>query len=174
MSRRVPILTLVPRAGNNMWFLSTTVAALTSTCSEDVLLIARCQDRLTALWQDDFAAGCCTELTVTLSELIALRIMQLFIAQTNGVLHWQKRSPVARSILQVGTICFFWGALPQLCLWAAKKCLLLKNSWRGQRGRNYLLGLWFSFIWKMLVSPFLASHSCCISLCRFQNSPSLM
>lgn len=78
-SRYIPVLTLVPGAEND----STTVTALISTCREDILLTVHCQDRLTALWQDDLAAGCCEELTVMLSERIALLITHLFIAQTN-------------------------------------------------------------------------------------------
>lgn len=57
MSRYIPILHLVPGAENNMRFLSATVAALTSTCSEDILLTTHCQDRLTGLWQGDLAAA---------------------------------------------------------------------------------------------------------------------
>lgn len=37
------------------------------------------------------------------------------------------------------TICFFWGALPQLCLCAAIKCLLLKSSWRGRGEKKWLV-----------------------------------
>ena len=74
MSRYIPVLTLVPGAENNMWFLSTTVAALISTCREDILFTVHCQDRLIALWQGDLAAGCCKELPVMLSEWIALLI----------------------------------------------------------------------------------------------------
>lgn len=172
MSRYIPSLTLVPGA-ESLWFLRTTVTVLISAFREDILLTVHyCQDRLTVLWRGVLAADCCKELTV-MSEWIAHLISRYSLLKLGAAL---------RKIITCGplhcacwTIYFFCGALLQPCLCAATRCLLLKNNWRKHRGRiNDLLGLWFSFVWNMLVSPVLASHLCCISLCRFQNSPSLM
>lgn len=84
MSSYIPILTLVPGAGNNMWFLSTTAIVLISAFRDDILLTVHyCQDRLTALWQGDLAAGCCKELTV-MSAWIAHLISRYSLLRQTG------------------------------------------------------------------------------------------
>lgn len=57
MIRYIPVFTLVPGTENNMWFLSSTVAALISAGREDMLPVVGCQDRLAVLWQDDLAGA---------------------------------------------------------------------------------------------------------------------